>query len=378
MRRREEIPARDLSVCILPLCWGIVTRGRFQNKNAAGRAANLTASGLPVFLRAWLTVLVVACGVGSSGAQPADPIFRVDTSVVLVPTLVEMPSGEVVYTLKPNDFILEDNGKPQKFRVDEDFDQAPVSLIVAIEKGRTSLLQFQKISKIAPLVDLFLGQGRGEAAVITFDSQPQLLTDFTGDTDAIAKDLRQLLPGDGGAAILDTVSYCIDLLEQQPKNRRRVLLLISESRDHGSKHVGSQQLIERLGTSNTLVLSVTYSAAKAEFLNDLKGDKGAGPTMNMMTPLMMALAAVRKNVAKELAVMSGGEYAPFTREKAFQDRIAEVAKHARNRYLLSFDPTDRTPGLHMLKVRLAEDYGAHVVARTSYWAEKAEGEQRER
>ncbi len=310
-------------------------------------------------------------------AEPQDiPTYRVSTSVVLVPTLVEMPSGDVVYTLKPSDFILEDNGVPQKIQVDEDFDQSPVSLIVAIEKGRTSALEFQKISKIGPMIDLFLGQGRGEAAVVTFDSQPQLLTDFTRDTDEISQDLQKLQPGDGGAAILDTVSYCVDLLEQQPKNRRRVLLLISESRDHGSKHVNSQQLIQRIGTSNTLVLTLTYSASKAEFLNDAKGEGGVGPTMNIMSPLMMAIAAVHKNVAKEIALMSGGEYTPFTREKAFQEDIAQVAKHVRNRYLLSFHPTDRTPGLHILKVRTAQDYGARVIARANYWALPDDGVER--
>jgi len=319
-------------------------------------------------------LLVVTLLSGAGRAFPQEiPTYRVSTSVVLVPTLVEMPSGEVVYTLKPSDFILEDKGVPQKIQVDEDFDQSPVSLIIAIEKGRTSALEFQKISKIGPMVDLFLGQGRGEAAVVTFDSQPQLLTDFTRDTDEISHDLQKLQPGDGGAAILDTVSYCVDLLEQQPKNRRRVLLLISESRDHGSKHVNSQQLIQRIGTSNTLVLTLTYSASKAEFINDAKGEGGVGPTMNLMTPLMMAIAAVHKNVAKEIALMSGGEYATFTREKAFQEDIAQVAKHARNRYLLSFHPTDRTPGLHILKVRLAQDYGARVIARANYWSLEDDG-----
>jgi hypothetical protein len=73
-------------------------------------------------------------------------------------------------------------------------------------------------------------------------------------------------------------------------------------------------------------------------------------------------------VAHEIAAMSGGEYAPFTTERGFEDRIQEVSKHARNRYLLSFRPTDNTPGLHLLDVRLTQDYGARVVARTSYWA----------
>jgi hypothetical protein len=83
---------------------------------------------------------------------------------------------------------------------------------------------------------------------------------------------------------------------------------------------------------------------------------------------MMAIQAVRKNVAKEIATMSGGEYAPFTTERGFEARVQEVAKHARNRYLLSFRPTDDTPGFQMIEVRLTRDLGARVVARASYWA----------
>jgi len=83
---------------------------------------------------------------------------------------------------------------------------------------------------------------------------------------------------------------------------------------------------------------------------------------------MMAIQAVRKNVVRQIAVMSGGEYAPFTTERGFEARVQEVAKHARNRYLLSFRPTDNTAGLHVLEVRLTRDLGARVVARTSYWA----------
>jgi VWFA-related protein len=296
------------------------------------------------------------------------PTFRVGTSVVLVPTLVEKPGGEVVYGLSSKDFTVEDNGVKQDARVEEELDVQPVSLVVAIERGRTSLLQFDKIAKLGPLLELFLGEGHGEAALVTFDSTPVYREGFTADTDVITQDLQNIEPGDGGAAILDAAGLAIDILEQQPVDHRRVLLLISESRDHGSKKVTVPQLVQRIGTSNTLVLSLTYSASKAEFLNDLKGGGSVGPTMNMLSPLMMAVAALRKNVSKGLAGMSGGEYAPFTRERGFEDRVAEVASHARNRYVLSFRPTDLTPGLHELRVKLNDDYGAKVVARTSYWA----------
>src|SRR5271163_2406206 len=319
-----------------------------------------------------ILLLLMAFALGRAFGQdvPASdsPTLRVKTSIVLVPTLVEKKDGSVLYGLTPKDFLVEDNGVPQKVHVDDDLDSQPVSIVVAVEKGGTSLLQFDKIAKLGPLLDLFLGDGFGAAALVTFDSQPELVEDFTSKTGAITRELKELQPGDGGAAILDAVKFSIDLLEEQPPERRRILLLVSESRDHGSKKTEAKDLVERIGTSNTLVLALTYSASGAEFLNDIKGGGKVGYTMNPATPFMMAIAAVHKNVAKELATMSGGEYSPFVKEKGFEDRVQEVARHARNRYILSFSPTDKTPGFHTLHVKLTEDYGARLVARASYWA----------
>jgi VWFA-related protein len=299
---------------------------------------------------------------------PDSATIRVSSSVVLVPTLVEKKNGAVLYGLTQKDFLVEDNGVPQRIHVDDDLDSQPVSIVIAVEKGRTSLLEFQKIAKLGPLLDLFLGDGFGSAALVSFDSQPALVQDFTPKTAAISRQLRELQPGDGGAAILDAVRFSIDLLERQPQERRRILLLISESRDHGSMKTRAEDLVERVGTSNTLVLALTYSASGNEFVNDLKGGGAVGPTMNLLSPLMMAIAGVHKNVPKQLAVMSGGEYAPFFKERGFEERVEGVARHARNRYILSFRPTDKSPGFHTLKVSLTEDYGARLVARESYWA----------
>jgi VWFA-related protein len=305
----------------------------------------------------------------AQGRQASSPetTIRVQTSEVLVPTLVQMPSGEIVYGLGPADFELMDNGVQQKLHVDDDLDSEPVSVVVAVEKGRMAALEFDKINRLAPLIDLFLGDGSSEAAFVSFDSKPQLVVPFTQDADRLGREFKRIEPGDGGAAILDTVGYSVKLLEDRPKDYRRVLLLISETRDHGSHDVDARRLVEQIGTSNTLVLSVTFSPSKALLLHDLKhSDENAGP--DFLAPLLMAVQAVRKNVAREIALMSGGEYAPFTTERGFEDRVQEVAKHARNRYLLSFRPSDNTPGLHVLDVRLTRNLGARVVARASYWA----------
>jgi VWFA-related protein len=326
---------------------------------------------LNLFPRPYLLTAGMFLLVFQAHGQPAsssEPTIRVQTSEVLVPTLVQMPSGEIVYGLGPTDFQLTDNGVQQQLHVDDDLDTEPVSVVVAVEKGRMAALEFDKINRLAPLIDLFLGDGSSEAAFVSFDSKPQLVVPFTKDRDRLGYELKRIEPGDGGAAILDTVDYSVKLLEDRPKDYRRVLLLISETRDHGSRDVDARRLVEEIGTSNTLVLSVTFSPSKALLLQDLKHGGYGASTADLLVPLMMAIQSMRKNAARQIAVMSGGEYAPFTTERGFEDRVQEVAKHARNRYLLSFRPTDSSPGLHLLEVKLTRDLGARVVARTSYWA----------
>ena len=328
-----------------------------------------------------MALLVTAAAAGAQQMPPAEPplplpkvhtespTLRVTANEVLVPTLVEKPGGGVVYGLKPQDFVLEDNGVPQKIRVQEEMDTAPVALVVAVEQGGVSVLEFNKIAKLGPLLDLFLSDGKGQAALVGFDSKPHLIRDFTHSSDEVNAALKRLEPGDGGDAILDTVSYAVDLLETQPKEYRRVLLLISEERDHGSKHIKPAQLIEKIGQSDVLVLSVSFTPARAELSHDIR-DNGDNRAMNMVSALFLVVQAFKKNVTKEIAHMSGGEYHVFTGDKAFESRVVESAQHARNRYLITFSPSDLTPGLHTIRVRLAQDYGARVVARANYWMEQ--------
>ena len=294
------------------------------------------------------------------------PALRVTTTEVLVPTLVEEHNGSIIYGLKQRDFLLEDNGVPQKIHVQAEMDTAPVALVVAVELGGASVLEFGRLAKLGPLLQLFMASPGSKVALVGFDSTQHLIQDFTHSGDLVDEELKQLQPGDGGAAILDTVSYAVNLLQMQPSKYRRVLLLISERRDHGSKHTRPEQLLRQIGESDVLVLSVSFSPAEAEFTHDVQ-DSGEDRTMNMLSPIIMAINAFKKNVTKEIAQLSGGEYMTFNGTKGFEQRVVAAAAHMRNRYLITFSPSDPTPGLHAIKVRTVQDYGARIVARTNYW-----------
>jgi len=328
-------------------------------------------------------LLLAASAVGAQQLPPAQPpeampapkgespSLRVTTTEVLVPTLVERKNGKILYGLKQKDFVLEDNGVPQKIRVQEEMDTAPVALVVAVEEGGMSALEFQKLAKLGPLLDVFLSDPRSRVALVGFDSTQHLIQDFTHSGDTVNAELAHLEPGDGGAAILDTVGYATSLLQDQPKQFRRVLLLISEERDHGSRYTKAVDLIKQIGESDVLVLSVSFSPAAAQFVNDMSQTNDGFYETNaadLLAPLVMALKSMRKNVSKEIAQESGGEYATFITDKRFEARVVNAAKDARNRYLITFSPSNPTPGLHRIKVRTVQDYGARIVARANYWA----------
>jgi VWFA-related protein len=305
------------------------------------------------------------------------PTFRARTSVVVVPTLVlGKKDGGVVYGLKPSDFFVLDNGVRQRVEVNDEVDSRPVSLVVCVERGRDAPLEFGKVGRLGSLLSSLFGNVQGQIALVTFDSRSELTEPFTTNLDSVSKDLRGLQTGDDGAAILDAVGYSVNLLEHQPPDHRRVLLLVSESRDHGSFRFGTQQLVERIGTSNTLVLSLVFSPPKSEMISWAKdkpaGDDGFG-AMSIMAPLLLTVNSMRRNAPKTLAALSGGEYASFTDDKKFEDSFLKQAGHAGNRYILSFQPTDLRPGLHSVSVQLTRDFAAQVVARNSYWVARDGG-----
>jgi VWA domain-containing protein len=100
--------------------------------------------------------------------------------------------------------------------------------------------------------------GAARIALVEFDSQAELTRNFTNREAVIDSDLSNLQPGNDGAAILDAVSYSIQLLRNQPEDRQRVLLLISETRDYGSKGK-IEDAVAAVGQANAMMYALAFS-----------------------------------------------------------------------------------------------------------------------
>lgn len=218
-----------------------------------------------------------------------------------------------------------------------------------------------------------LSQSDTQTALVFFDSKLNLVRDFTHNSDLIEADLKTLEAGDGGAAILDAVAYSVQLLNQQPEGRQRVLLLISENRDQGSHFAKLEDVVKLIGVANVAVYALPFSPSLSQVLDTERGsNRGEAhwdAPVDVNGVLLMALAAMKKDVTQAMAAMSGGEYELFASRKSFETKMNSFANHVHNRYLLSFEPKGPHPGLHQIRVRLKDPArNETVLFRSNYWA----------
>ena len=288
---------------------------------------------------------------------------------MLIPALVKDQQGGIVYGLAAKDFIVEDDGVEQPLRLDEAPEGQPISLVVAIQRGRRAYAEFPRMQGLKSMLDPLFALGTARVAVVEFDSQVDLTRNFTKDENLVSDDLRNLQPGDGGATILDAVSYSVNLLKNEPEDRMRILLLISETRDHGS-HVKIDDAVVAIGQSNVVMYALAFSPALSNILDTGRGTNKneEHPTVDILDLAYRTAQAMRKNVPSTIASMTGGEYELFATRKKFDVRMNDFTNHLHSRYLLSFAPKSPHPGLHQIRVRLKNGDDT-VLARTSYWAE---------
>ena len=327
-------------------------------KTPTARQDSLRRAGIHLL---WLALL---CG----GAVCQETTLRSQSNVVVIPALVKSAQGEIVYGLEAKDFVVEDDGVEQVVHLDEAAEGQPVSMVIAIQRGRRADYEFPRMRGLSAMLDPLVAEGHSSVAIVEFDSQVQTAQDFTGGSERIAWTLKELQPGDGGAAILDAVDYSVKMLENTPKERQRVLLLISETRDHGSQ-AKVEDVVAKIGQSSTVVYALTFSPSRSNILDTMRGNNinEMHPSPDLLAPLIMAAEAMKKNAPKTVASMTGGEYEMFATGKHFETRMIDFTNHLHSRYLLSIEPKSPHEGMHQLRVRLRNASHGTVLARSSYW-----------
>jgi VWFA-related protein len=353
-----------------------------------------------------LIVLLSFTSVGM--AQQSDtgqPKLTVHSTLVMAPVFVTNKEGRVVFDLKPDDFLLTDNGVPQILTLEQDTDSEPLALAIVVETGGAGASHLGDYRELDSILDALIGNIEHRVAVIGFDSMPHLVVPFTSETAVASNQLAILSAGDSGAAILDGVAFAAAQLRTQPTRFRRAILLLSETIDQGSKTTLDDAL-RFVSNTNTTIYCFSFSSTRSAVTHEASkfGSNTPGPKhgcfshtgadaeyeghyskqvldclSQLAPPLRLATMtfltarnALRTQTAESIAHLSGGEFFRFQNAKGLKASLIVLSNDMPNYYVLSFRPTSPTPGLHALHV-VTKDHPQFVMkSRREYWIDDAE------
>jgi VWFA-related protein len=320
-----------------------------------------------------------------------DPKFGVQSRLVMVPVTVTDEKGRSINDLGVSDFLIYDNGAVQRGIVDSfTTGVAPVALVIAVQSSGISAPALAKVQKIGAMIQPLISGERGCAALVTFDETVRWRQDCTNHPDALGRAFQGLQPVEGKRArMLDAVHQAVQRLGRRPKSRR-VLLLISESRDRGSETELEASVMAAQGAGVT-VYAATYSGFRTAFTSKASknetpqesdiprasrtqplthGGRVTVPPPEQRVDLRELLRLAKTKDTEALTTETGGVTFPFTRLKGLEEAIMRLGDELHGQYVLSFVPETPLPGYHRLGVRVNRPGKFRVRARPGYWSSR--------
>ena len=120
-----------------------------------------------VFAAASMQAPAQTVGDPPEAQAPQTSTISVRSNLVLVPALVKTKSGELVFALTADDFILTDNGVPQPLRLEPDTDQQPVALAIIVQTGGHGASHLGDYRDLDAVLDAVVGNVEHRIAVVT-------------------------------------------------------------------------------------------------------------------------------------------------------------------------------------------------------------------
>jgi len=282
---------------------------------------------------------------------PEDPDTRIVVGVNRVDVLftVSDKKGRFVTDLGRDDFEISENKKPQKvleFAAESDL---PLRLAILIDTSNSIRDRFRFQQEAATrFIDGVIRPHEDKAALVSFDTAAELISDLTDDTDKLDKAVQNLRPG-GGTALYDAVYFaCRDkLMQDQPRHKfRRAMVILSDGEDNNSRYTRDQAL-EMAQKADVVVYTISTNITRIP----TDGDK----------------------IMKYFASETGGlAFFPFKVEDLTQS-FENIANELRHQYMILYRPEPlKTDGLyHSVDIRVHGRKDLVVRARKGYYAPKS-------
>jgi VWFA-related protein len=264
------------------------------------------------------------------------PIVNLDVSVILD------KNHQFVPGLKAPNFLVLEDGVEQ--RVDTvRIAQTPITAVMLLEFAANSWYVINDMQNAA--VSFFRSLRPDDyVAVMTYDLQTHILSDFTNNKQVIAESLQSLvIPTFSDTDMFDALYETLDRTSRI--QGRKYIILIGTGRDTFSKLTLDKMLAKIKATPNVTIFTIGTGA--------LINEMGGGGGMRELNYLQA------QNQLKTFAAMTGGlSFSPIFQGE-LPDDFAQINNSIRNQYLLTYRPTNpKNDGSYRkIKVVLVDNEG---------------------
>jgi VWFA-related protein len=287
--------------------------------------------------------------------QAQQPL-RVQTSLVNLFATVRDGHHALVADLTKDDFHVYENGQEQKVAFFSKEVKLPITLGILID---TSGSELEMLSAEKDAMSQFIHRvtRKGdESMVMSFDTDVDLLSDFTEDTSMLERAIRRArvnVPSASGpisqanatgTALYDAIYLaCREKLSSEAG--RKAIVIVTDAEDNQSK-VKLEEAVEAAQRADTVVHIILVA--------DPRATSGIGAS-----------------IARKLTEDTGGRVIEVRNEKDLNKAFDIISEELRSQYTLGYYPTNPTHdgGFRKVKVETSRS-GLKVLARRGYYAPK--------
>ena len=319
-------------------------------------------------------LLIGALLIPASSFRAQQPQISVQVKAVNVLATVRDNHGQIVSNLSKDDFVLEEDGRPQTITYFARETDLPLTLGLVVD---TSLSQQRVIEQERAAGQSFLSnmlrQDKDQAFVIHFDREVELLQDLTSSVDVLARALRLLeisqpdrndgasRSGRGGGTLLYDAVYLASNEEMKKQQGRKALIVLTDGVDRGSKE-SLETAIETAQAADTVVYSILFADDRPFQRPRGFGMGGGGRRYPQQE------RPDGKKVLERISRETGGRLFEVSGKQTIQQIFSSIEEELRNQYNLGYTPrADVGPGYHKIAVTTKQK-DLVVQARDGYYA----------
>jgi VWFA-related protein len=364
-------------------------------------------------------LIVVLAGLPLLAQSPEKPevaaTLSVDVKVVTLPVTVRDKHGQIIRNLTKDDFVLEEDGRPQAIKYFSQEANLPLTLGLLVD---TSLSQRNVLDEernaSRSFLDQMLAQDKDKAFIVHFDREVELLQDLTSSRDMLRKALDALKtpqldregsgddgqspPGGqrrmrrgGGTLLYDAVFLASDELMKKQQGRK-ALIILSDGVDRGSKK-SLESAIEAAQRADTVVYSILFKDTQPErgaygrqgrggmgggwpgggggypggggWPGGGRGGRGGGQRPSQEP------RPDGKKVLERISKETGGRLFEVSKKESVGQIYTSIAEELRTQYSLGYTPNkaESAEGYHRIKLT-AKGKDLSVQTRDGYYADR--------